>query len=115
MTYEKRNGPAGNRAAAHTSSKAWTDKDFSAARRRRHEQAQRLEPIRCSACGAWLRDPLAHTCNAVEQRLPIIEWCEIHGPVVGWCPFIHCGCEGGEHDSSTCAVLGELTPRRWCR
>ncbi|WP_168706586.1 hypothetical protein [Gordonia paraffinivorans] len=74
----------------------------------------RLEPIRCSACGAWHRDPFAHTCTEVEQRLPIIE-CETHGPVVGYCPFIHCGCEGGEHDSSRCEVLGELTPPRWAQ
>lgn len=114
MTYEKRNGgPATNRTAAERSASHRTDWNCTEARRRRHEAALRLEPIRCSACGAWHRDPFAHSCTVPEQRLPIIE-CETHGPVVGWCPFLHCDCEAGEHDSSTCDVLGELTPRRWC-
>ncbi len=133
MTYEKRNGPAGNRAAAHTSSSmAWTDIDSSAARRRRHEQALRLEPIRCSACGAWHRDPFAHTCPAPEQRLQIIE-CETHGP------FLHCDSDRRAASLTKDAAIavsqaldwkavakrirdrdeaiksGAYIPRRWCR
>ena len=99
MTTEKENGPAGN--GTDQTSKAWTYRDSIAAHRRRARCAARLEPIQCSGCNAWIRDPLAHRC------LPPRRWEPPKPP--------SCGCykpdEHG-HDNWTCARLGKLTPPR---
>ena len=99
MTNQKENGPAGDEAAQKV--KAWTYRDSIAAHRRRARSAARLEPIQCSGCNAWIRDPLAHRC------LPPQRWEPPKPP--------SCGCykpdEHG-HNNWTCTRLGKLTPPR---
>lgn len=99
MTAEKENGPAGNRAVQE--SKAWTYKEHIAARRRRRDAAARLEPIQCSGCAAWIRDPLEHRCHESTWTWPTYE--------------PSCGCYQPDlhgHRNETCSRLGELSPPR---
>ena len=68
MTNQKENGPAGDEAAQKV--KAWTYRDSISAHRRRARYAAQLEPIQCSGCGAWIRDPLVHRCETPKWWEP---------------------------------------------
>ena len=100
MTLHDEGGPATNGTASR-SHNHHSYYDDSAARRRRRDAALRLPPIRCSACAAWIRDPLEHRCQEARWWQPA--------------PEPPCGCYRPDrhgHRNDTCNQLGELSPPR---